>query len=114
MRICLLLCCVLLSGACVQKDDQSTGSIEKKDVREARAELSPAAARHLDAGNVAYKDRNYPVALQHYQEAARIDEKNAAPWFGIYMTQLAMGHAAAADSALRKARKLAPGASILR
>ena len=53
-------------------------------------------------------------SVAHYRAAIRIDDDEAAPWFGIYMVQRATGNAPAADSALRKARKLAPGASILR
>ena len=109
-----VMCCALLLAACKPGGDQSTGSIDKKDVREARAELPAAVAMHLDSGNARYRAKQYDAALAHYRAAVRIDDKEAAPWFGLYMTHLAMGHAAAADSALRKARSLAPGATILR
>jgi hypothetical protein len=44
---------------------------------------------------------------------AQPDKDAAAGWFGIYMVEQALGIAAAADSALERARKRAPGATII-
>lgn len=111
MKRLLLL---ILLAACTPDEDQSTGSIEQQDVRKARQELPAELRMHLDSGNAAYRAKNYDGALEHYHAAVKIDDDEAAAWFGIYMTQRAKGNAAAADSALNKAQKLAPGASILR
>lgn len=104
--------CLALIGAC-RPDDQSTGSIKQEDVRKARTELPRAAVAHLDSGNAAYRAKDYPRAIQHYQAATRIDSEQAAPWFGIYMAERALGNVAAADSALQRAQKIAPGASLI-
>jgi tetratricopeptide (TPR) repeat protein len=112
MKRLLLIALVLLG--CRPGKDQTTGSIDSSAVTEARKELPAALAVHLDSGNAAYRVRDYATALAHYRAAIAIKDDEAAPWFGIYMTELAQGHATAADSALKRARKLAPGASILR
>lgn len=108
----LLLFVLLVS--CTPNEDQATGSIQQQDVREARKEMSPRMAMHLDSGNAAYRAQDFDTALRHFRAATNIDENAAAGWFGIYMTQLAKNNAPAADSALKKAQELAPGASILR
>jgi tetratricopeptide (TPR) repeat protein len=67
----------------------------------------------VDSGNAAFKAKDYQRALGHYREATRLDDDAAAPWFGIYMVQRALGNLAAADSALKRAQKVAPGASLI-
>ncbi|MBI4205104.1 MAG: hypothetical protein HY527_08765 [Betaproteobacteria bacterium] len=94
-------------------DDQETGSIEAADVRGARSDVSPEVAMHLDSGNAAYRAGDYPGALRHYRAIVRADDKHAAGWFGIYMAQLALGNAPAADSALKRAQKRARGATLI-
>jgi Flp pilus assembly protein TadD len=106
------LVCLVLIGAC-RPDDQSTGSIKQEDVRKARTELPTAAVAQLDSGNTAYRAKDYPRAIQHYRAATRIDSEQAAPWFGIYMAERALGNLAGADSALRRAQNVAPGASLI-
>lgn len=103
---------VMLMFGC-RPDDQKTETIDAADVKEARAEISPELAAHLDSGNAAYKAKDYARAREHYRAVTRIDENAAAGWFGIYMVEQAQGNAAAADSALERARKQAPGATII-
>jgi tetratricopeptide (TPR) repeat protein len=102
---------VALAG-CSPPDDQETGSVSRDEVIEARQNLDPAALAALDAGNDAYRAGNYEAALEHYREANQ-DGDVAAAWFGIYMAQLALGNAEAADSAMARAQSLAPGASLI-
>jgi tetratricopeptide (TPR) repeat protein len=103
---------VLLMFGC-RPDDQRTETIDAKDAKEARAHISPELATHLDSGNAAYKTKDYARAREHYRAVTRIDADAAAGWFGIYMVEQALGNAAAADSALERARKRAPGATII-
>lgn len=101
-------------SACRQPgEDQTTESIGAEDVKEERTDRSPEFIAHLDSGNAAYRVKDYENALRHYQAVTRIDENEAAGWFGIYMTELARGNAAAADVALKRAQEHAPGASLI-
>ena len=101
------------SGCRQPGEDQTTGSIEAEDVKQERAQRSPQFIAQLDSGNAAYRAQDYERALRHYQEVTRINEKEAAGWFGIYMTELVRGNAAAADLALKRAQERAPGASLI-
>lgn len=112
MRTLLVL--VLMLSACNPPKDQKTGSIAGQDATAKRKELPAALRTQLDSGNAAFHARKYDVALKHYRAAIAIKDDEPAPWFGVYMAQNAMGDTVAADSALKKAQKLAPGASILR
>jgi tetratricopeptide (TPR) repeat protein len=98
---------------CDRPDDQRTGSIQDRDVLEARARLDPEVRDALDRGNAAYRDRDYEQALEHYHAAVRMDEALAAGWFGIYMAELALGNADAAEAAMEQARIHAPGANLM-
>jgi Flp pilus assembly protein TadD len=75
----------------------------------AESESAPDTLRKLLAlGNAAYRSRDFATALRHYDSAVRLSSEEAAPWFGVYMAQQALGNRAAADSALRRAQALAP------
>jgi tetratricopeptide (TPR) repeat protein len=113
MKHVLVLALVLTAVGC-RPDDQETGSVTPEDVREARDMLPEDVLAHLDSGNARYQDHDYQAALEHYR--AVVDGAPDAPagWFGIYMAQLALGNTAAADSAMARARELAPGASLIR
>jgi tetratricopeptide (TPR) repeat protein len=92
--------------ACSPPDDQETGSIRGEDVTETRENLDPALVEALDNGNAAYRAGDYQEALRYYQQAVDTD-------VGVYMAQLALGNAAAADSAMARAQELQPGASLI-
>ena len=94
-------------------DDQETGSISRDDVLEARAALPAGVVAALDSGNAAYREGRYDEARGHYRDATRQGEDVAAAWFGLYMAELALGNSAAADSAMDRAQRLAPGASLI-
>lgn len=104
---------LLLITACQSGDDQETGSISRDEVMEAREGLDPEMVEALDQGNAAYREDDYEEALRHYENAAEIADDVAAVWFGIYMANLALGNAEAADSAMARARTLAPEASLI-
>jgi tetratricopeptide (TPR) repeat protein len=103
----------LLVTACEQPDDQETGSISRDEVLQAREALTPEVAAAIDSGNEAYRAKDYQTALEHYQEAAELDDDLAAAWFGIYMAQLALGNTEAAGEAMERAQSLEPGASMI-
>lgn len=91
----------------------SCNGAEPEAARTGRVELAPeptpGVTSALDSGNAAYRSRDYVGALRHYRAAAELGPDVAATWFGVYMAQLALGDTAAADSAMRRARALAPG-----
>jgi tetratricopeptide (TPR) repeat protein len=62
----------------------------------------------LDSGNAAYRAGDHQVALYHFQQAVRIEPDLAAGWYGVGMTQSALGNAPAADSAMARVHRLAP------
>jgi hypothetical protein len=62
-------------------------------------ELTPAASAQLDSGNVAYRAKQYEVALRHYRAAATAAPQHAAPWYGVYMVGEATSNRALIDSA---------------
>ena len=105
---------IVLATACRQPgDDQTTESIGTEEIRKARAEPAPELVAQLDSGNDAYKAKDWERALRHYRAVTRLDEEMPAGWFGIYMVEMARGNAPAADSALQRAQKRAPGASLI-
>lgn len=104
---------VVLLGGCERTDDQRTGSIEGRSVLEARAALPEAVVAALDSGSAAYRERDYQRALEHYTAAVEMDDDLVAGWFGVYMAQLALGNADAAEAAMEQARLRAPEASLM-
>lgn len=104
---------MIISGCRKPGDDQTTESIGEEEMQKARTEPSPGLVAQLDSGNQAYKAKDWERALQHYRAVTRIDQDMPAGWFGIYMVEMARGNAPAADSALQRAQKRAPGASLI-
>jgi hypothetical protein len=112
-KLLLAVAAVVAFAGCSRPDDQKTESIGKEDVRAARTDPPPELIAQLDSGNAAYKAKDYEGALRHYRSVTRLDADMPAGWFGIYMSEEARGNRAAADSALRRAQKHAPGASLI-
>jgi len=102
-----------LAGSGCKPDDQKTESVSEEQMQKAREKMPVAVRAHVDSGNSYYRAKDYEHALAQYRAATTIDDGQVAPWFGIYMTQLALGNAAAADSALKRAQKVAPGATLI-
>jgi tetratricopeptide (TPR) repeat protein len=76
---------------------------------EEAAEALPAELQlQLDSGNAAYRAREYDRAIRHFSEVAALAPDLAAGWYGIGMTQMALGNAEAADSAMMRVHQLAP------
>lgn len=115
MKTQVAVLAVLLAAlpGCRQPDDQRAGDIDHETIRQAREALDPVVLAQIDSGNAAYREQRYEAALGFYREAARRDPNAAAAWFGVYMGELSLGNAAAADDALRRARDAAPRTSLV-
>jgi hypothetical protein len=119
MRFCrssvlVALLAVSALGACRgQGDDQQTGSVTPEEIAQSRANWPAGVSEVIDSANAAFGEKDYPTALRHYRRATELGPNVSAAWFGIYMTESARGNAAAADSAMERARQLSPGASLL-
>jgi len=110
----LLLCATLLLAAACRPDDQTTESISRESVRSAREDLVPALVAQLDSGNAALRANRFDAAATHFRRATEIDADHAAAWFGLYLSEAALGNTERAEEALSRARSVAPGASLLR
>lgn len=75
--------------------------------------LSPAAKVALDAGNAAYRAKQFDAAITRYREASAASPDHAAPWFGIYMAASELKNKALADSAMAKVNALSSDAAAL-
>jgi tetratricopeptide (TPR) repeat protein len=93
-------------------DDQRTDTVDPTTA--GRANLPEAARAVLDSGNVAYRGASYEAALRHYARVTELAPDDPTGWFGVYMAHHALGNLDAADSALERSRRLAPGASLIR
>jgi tetratricopeptide (TPR) repeat protein len=72
---------------------------------EPAARVTAEALAALDAGNAAYRAKDYPAALAGYEKAARLAPQHPAPWFGIYMVAQVRKDTKAADTALAEIRR---------
>lgn len=77
------------------------------------ATLAPAAKTALDAGNAAYRAKQYPEALAQYRAATVAAPGHAAPWFGLYMIANTLKDSALADSAMRHVKSLSADPAAL-
>jgi hypothetical protein len=70
--------------------------------------LGPALQAELDAGNAAYRARQFEVALAHYSAVVRMDAELAAGWYGVALAQGALGDSVSRSLALAEVERLAP------
>ena len=78
------------------------GSDPLDDMTVARDEIPHEIAVLIDAGNAAFSAGDYETAREHYLGAASRDSSVAAAWYGVAMTERALGNDAAADAALQR------------
>ena len=90
-----LLCSTVLVGS-------GCGSDPLDDMTVARDEIPHEIAVLIDAGNAAFSAGDYETAREHYLGAASRDSSVAAAWYGVAMTERALGNDAAADAALQR------------
>lgn len=93
-------------------DDQRTGTITRDEARDAREGLPAELTAVLDSGNAAYRREDYEAAREHFQRLVRRDSTVAAGWFGIYMTEKALGNQEAAEAALEEAARHSESSSL--
>jgi tetratricopeptide (TPR) repeat protein len=114
-RCCRALLLVSVLAACRSEnrpaDSPADTAAVPATVRASEA-YPPAVVAQLDSGNAAYSAGQFDQALRHYRLAAEAGPAIPATWFGIYMTHHALGNAAAADSAIERARALSPTAAM--
>lgn len=108
----VLVLAASIGGCAEPPDDQRTDTLDPN--APARAALSEAALAQLDSGNAAYRAAAYEGALRHYRSVVEEAPDQPTGWFGLYMAHHALGNLAQADSALERARAVAPGASLMR
>ncbi len=97
MKMKIVIPLVLFSAALV---GSGCGSDPLDDMTVARDEIPHEIAVLIDAGNAAFSSGDYETAREHYLEAASRDSTVAAAWYGIAMTERALGNDEAADAAL--------------
>lgn len=111
---------VLVLGACDRQgagDDQTTGEVTQEDAANAREGWPAEATAHLDSANRAFSAKNYQEALRNYQALLELrgtpENVRVTAYFGIYMTQSALGDTMAARAAAEKLQEMRPGSSLL-
>jgi uncharacterized membrane-anchored protein len=98
-----------------EEPDQRTGSISPREAQQrARDSLGPGVIAAIDSGNARYREGEFEAARSHFQGVLERDSTVAAAWFGLYMTERALGNQDAADRALERAGELSGGPSMLR
>lgn len=91
-------------------DDQRTDTM---DPTQARENMSPQVVAQLDSATAAFRSNDHGAALAHYTRATEMAPDIGAGWFGVYMSQNALGNAEAAADALERARALVPGTTMI-
>jgi tetratricopeptide (TPR) repeat protein len=104
--VCALL--LALAGLWACSDTGGGGRVPLEAQTVGGLQLMPALQEELDAGNAAYRARDYAAALTHYEEAVRLDDQLAAGWYGVALAQGALGDSAARGVALAHVERLAP------
>ena len=94
-----VLVCGLAVSAC-SGSASDDGSLENMTV--AREDMPHEIAVLIDAGNAAFSAGDYETARGHYLGAATRDSTIAAAWYGLAMSERALGNDAVADSVLRR------------
>lgn len=105
-RVCAVAALVglaFLGTGCQGEDGQRTGDLDPGAAQERRAQLSPEIAAALDSGNRAYRSEDYETARSQFRRALEADSGTAAAWFGLYMSERALGNEEAAREALERA-----------
>ncbi len=75
--------------------------------------LPLAAMTALDAGNTAYRAKQFDAAIASYRTAATAAPEHAAPWFGLYMAANEIKNTALADSAMQRVKALSADPATL-
>jgi tetratricopeptide (TPR) repeat protein len=113
MKGSLILVLALGAATSCRPDDQRTDTLDLEEAAQKRENMPPSLVAHLDSGSQAYRTDDFESALRHYTEATELGPDVAAPWFGVYMAQQALGNVEEGAEALERARSVAPGATLI-
>jgi len=111
-KVSVVLFAAMLAAGC-RDDDQRTDSADPAAAMQLRANWSPEAVAHLDAGNEAIRADSFDVARIHFLAVTVAEPEIAAGWFGLYLAEQGLGDGEAAGAALERARELAVGANLI-
>jgi len=112
MPLALVLAILALAAGCGEGGEAERIPLGGALPEEVLEPLPPELQAQLDSGNLAYRERDYPRALRHFEAAVRHEPELAAGWYGVGMTQAALGNAAAADSAMAEVHLRAPSVPL--
>ena len=93
--------------------EQKTETLDAQAAAQARENLPEEVVAQIDSGNAAFRAGDHQAALDHFTRAKDLKDDVAAAWFGIYMSQHALGNEEAAQEAFAKAQKISPGATLI-
>ena len=93
--------------------EQKTETLDAQAAAQARENLPEEVVVQIDSGNAAFRAGDHQAALDHFTRAKDLKDDVAAAWFGIYMSQHALGNEEAAQEAFAKAQKISPGATLI-
>jgi len=98
-----------------EQPERRTGSISPRQAQErARDSLGPELIAAIDSGNTRYREGEHEAARAHFRRVLERDSTVAAAWFGVYMTERALGNQDAADRALQRAAEMTDDRTMLR
>jgi tetratricopeptide (TPR) repeat protein len=111
----VVVVCVAGATACSRSQPQPKQALgEPVAAQPSARDLLPEAARNaLDAGNEAFRSKDYDKALKSYRDAANAAPENASAFYGIYMVAQKTGNAKLADSASKEIARRSPQAPML-
>lgn len=104
----LLLLAVMLAACGADRGDERVPLDGPSGAQGVVEELPPELQERLDSANLAFRGGDYSEALRHFEELTSEAPNLAAGWYGVGMTQSALGNAEAADSAMMQVHRLAP------
>lgn len=108
-RFAPLLVLALLAAGCNNEGAEAARTTVGQDTaQQPVSSLAAEVQEPIDAGNQAYRDRDFAAALAHYQTATQRAPDEPTAWFGVAMAADAMGNRALADSARVRIETLAP------
>lgn len=113
LRLIGTVAVALAAALACRPDDQRTDTLDPHEGMQARVEMAPAVVAQLDSGTAAFRADDFAQALRHYTRVTELDAENGPGWFGVYMTEQALGRPEAAQAALERARGVVPGATLL-
>ncbi len=74
-----------------------------------RADWPEGLADRVDAANGAYSEGRYETAAQMYRDMTAEHPDVGTLWFGLYLSETALGNEDAANQALEKVEEMVPG-----